>query len=122
MTRGEKNWENKNKVQRCGSSDSAMGHSEDESTWREKKETDCEPYSYVEPVKSPYSPRGSIDHDNVPSRTLIESQFVPLPWTGSSVTVLVTVTIGTTAAARAVSRTTVTSRRDTATGELPRWW
>jgi hypothetical protein len=56
-----------------------MGHSEDESTWREKKETDCEPYSYVEPVKSPYSPRGSIDHDNVPSRTLIESQFVPLP-------------------------------------------
>ncbi|KAJ3630761.1 hypothetical protein MTP99_011935 [Tenebrio molitor] len=75
----EKNWENKNKVQRCGSSDSAMGHSEDESTWREKKETDCEPYSYVEPVKSPYSPRGSIDHDNVPSRTLIESQFVPLP-------------------------------------------
>lgn len=54
--------ETKNKVQRCGSSDSAMGHSEDEVTSR-----------------SPYSPRGSIDHDNVPSRTLLESQFVPLP-------------------------------------------
>ncbi|XP_063913551.1 uncharacterized protein Ip3k2 isoform X2 [Zophobas morio] len=75
----DRNWENENKVQRCGSSDSAMGHSEDELTWREKKETDCEPYRHTETIKSPYSPRGSIDHDNVPSRTLIESQFVPFP-------------------------------------------
>ncbi|KAJ8919590.1 hypothetical protein NQ315_002212, partial [Exocentrus adspersus] len=30
-------------------------------------------------VKSPYSPRGSIDHSNVPSRTIIEAQYVPLP-------------------------------------------
>ena len=75
----DRNWENENKVQRCGSSDSAMGHSEDELTWREKKETDCEPYRHTETIKSPYSPRGSIDHDNVPSRTRIESQFVPFP-------------------------------------------
>ncbi|KYB27918.1 hypothetical protein TcasGA2_TC031102 [Tribolium castaneum] len=59
--------ETKNKVQRCGSSDSAMGHSEDEG-WRERQD-----------VKSPYSPRGSIDHDSVPSRTLLESKCVPLP-------------------------------------------
>lgn len=31
------------------------------------------------PVFSPYSPRRSIDHDNVPSRTLLEAQFVALP-------------------------------------------
>lgn len=28
---------------------------------------------------SPYSPRGSVDHSNVPSKTLIEAQYVPCP-------------------------------------------
>ncbi|RZB73469.1 hypothetical protein BDFB_005799 [Asbolus verrucosus] len=67
--------EDKGKVQRCGSSDSAMGQSDDENNWREKKDE----VPYQKPVHSPYSPRGSIDHDNVPSKTLIEAQFVPYP-------------------------------------------
>ncbi|XP_017781542.1 PREDICTED: uncharacterized protein LOC108566252 isoform X2 [Nicrophorus vespilloides] len=65
-----------NQVQRCGSSDSAVGQSDDETQtnnqWYEQKEV----YNYPE---SPYSPRGSVDHTNVPSKTIIEAQCVPYP-------------------------------------------
>lgn len=64
----EKIW---SEVRRSGSSDSAVGHSDEEP---EKKEVEL-PYK---PVFSPYSPRSSIDHVNVPSKTLIEAQFVPM--------------------------------------------
>lgn len=67
----DKNWEEKTKVRRCGSSDSAMGHSDED---LEKKDL-----IYPHFVDSPYSPRGSVDHDNVPSKTLIEASVVPLP-------------------------------------------
>ncbi|XP_044749458.1 inositol-trisphosphate 3-kinase B isoform X2 [Coccinella septempunctata] len=72
-----------NLVRRCESSDSAIVHSDEEfttvhSNWGEKnEEIDELPYSY--PVFSPYSPRRSIDQENVPSRTILESQFVALP-------------------------------------------
>lgn len=63
-------------VKRCGSSDSAVGltPSDDEAphiNWSEQVEQKS--------VYSPYSPRGSVDHTNVPTRTLIESQCVPYP-------------------------------------------
>lgn len=63
-------------VKRCGSSDSAVGltPSDEETThsnWTEQLEQKC--------VYSPYSPRGSVDHTNVPTRTLIESQYVQYP-------------------------------------------
>ncbi|CAH1123576.1 unnamed protein product [Ceutorhynchus assimilis] len=54
-------WHRKHKVTRCGSSDSAMGQSDDE------------------PQISPYSPRGSIDHSNVPSKIIIQAQTVLCP-------------------------------------------
>lgn len=63
----ERFFERKLSVKRSGSSDSAVGltPSDDERP---------EAVFY-----SPYSPRGSVDHTNVPTRTLIESQFVPCP-------------------------------------------
>ncbi|CAH0561125.1 unnamed protein product, partial [Brassicogethes aeneus] len=71
-------------VRRCGSNDSAVGISDEDavisSNWGEKSENfDEETFEtdYRYPV-SPYSPRGSIDHSNVPSRTLIEAKFVPI--------------------------------------------
>lgn len=70
----DKTW---NQVKRCGSSDSAVGHSDEENSPQWEKKEDA--LSYKEAINSPYSPRGSIDHENVPSRTLIEAQFVPFP-------------------------------------------
>ncbi|KAK9870847.1 hypothetical protein WA026_009811 [Henosepilachna vigintioctopunctata] len=70
-------------VRRCESSDSAIVHSDEEtvtvrSNWGEtREEIDELPYAY--PVFSPYSPRRSIDHENVPTKTLIEAQCVPFP-------------------------------------------
>ncbi|XP_045480359.1 inositol-trisphosphate 3-kinase B-like [Harmonia axyridis] len=74
----------RNQVGRCESSDSEILYSDEQSStlysnWGEKKEEiDDLPYEY--PVFSPYSPRRSIDHDNVPSKTLLEAQFVALPF------------------------------------------
>ncbi|XP_018560881.1 uncharacterized protein LOC108903259 isoform X2 [Anoplophora glabripennis] len=76
----EKSWTQKNAVRRCGSSDSAVHSDEDAavvSSWVEKREEYNVGEGYI--AKSPYSPRGSIDHSNVPSRTIIEAQYVPLP-------------------------------------------
>lgn len=69
----EKIWATK--ICRSGSSDSAVSlvPSDDENL--DKKE----PGLQEKPVFNPYSPRGSIDHVNVPSKTLIEAQFVPYP-------------------------------------------
>lgn len=62
-------------VRRSGSSDSAVSlvPSDDENLEKKEPEDACKP------VFNPYSPRGSIDHVNVPSKTLIEAQFVPYP-------------------------------------------
>lgn len=58
----------KAQVRRSGSSDSAVGLTP----------SDEEP-DKKEPLLSPYSPRGSVDHSNVPSKTLIEAQYLPCP-------------------------------------------
>ncbi|XP_030760959.1 inositol-trisphosphate 3-kinase B isoform X1 [Sitophilus oryzae] len=70
-------WRKSSKVQRCGSADSAMGQS-DEDHFPEilKKKVIA---SHSCPQLSPYSPRGSIDHSNVPSRTILEAQCVLFP-------------------------------------------
>lgn len=67
-------------VQRSGSSDSAVGltPSDDElsqTIWPEKNENKID----YAPIRSPYSPRGSIDRINVPTKTLIEAQYLPFP-------------------------------------------
>lgn len=67
-------------VQRSGSSDSAVGltPSDDElsqTNWPEKNENKTD----YTPIHSPYSPRGSIDRINVPTKTLIEAQYLPFP-------------------------------------------
>ncbi|XP_049826154.1 inositol-trisphosphate 3-kinase B isoform X2 [Aethina tumida] len=79
----EKGFVPKANVRRCGSNDSAMGQSDDDgvigSNWGEKCEPAGEQYEEENRYPySPYSPRGSIDHSNVPSRTLIEAQYVPI--------------------------------------------
>lgn len=63
-------------VKRCGSSDSAVGltPSDDEAPHINWTETNEQKY-----FCSPYSPRGSVDHTNVPTKTLIESQYVQYP-------------------------------------------
>lgn len=75
-------------VRRSGSSDSAVGltQSDEESSnvnvevadinsrWIDVAEKIGSSTSY-----SPYSPRGSIDHINVPTKTLIEAQYFSLP-------------------------------------------
>lgn len=58
-------------VQRSGSSDSAVGLTPSDEE-PDKKED-------FKPILSPYSPRSSVDHSNVPSKTLIEAQYVPCP-------------------------------------------
>ncbi|XP_066254078.1 uncharacterized protein [Euwallacea similis] len=66
------NWHRKHKVTRCESSDSAMGQSDEDpqSTYQDFQETkDC----------SAASPRGSIDHSSVPSKTIIKAQTVLFP-------------------------------------------
>lgn len=79
----EKNWYRKKSVERCGSTDSAMGQSDEEitinSNWGEKKEEIDEDEIIRSYPVSPYSPRGSVDHVNVPSKTIIEAQYVPYP-------------------------------------------
>ncbi|XP_074039305.1 inositol 1,4,5-triphosphate kinase 2 isoform X2 [Leptinotarsa decemlineata] len=76
----EKNWvQKKIPVRRSASSDSAV-HSDEEGpivfNWGDKKEEDVSIEVFR---RSPYSPRSSIDHSNVPSRMIIPAQFVPLP-------------------------------------------
>ncbi|CAG9835793.1 unnamed protein product [Diabrotica balteata] len=74
----EKNWR---KIERrSGSSDSAVQSDEEgpiQSNWGEKKE-EIFPIDGYQP-RSPYSPRCSVDHSNVPSKTIIEAHYVPLP-------------------------------------------
>ncbi|KAJ8969490.1 hypothetical protein NQ317_011135 [Molorchus minor] len=71
-------------VKRSTSSDSAVHMSDDDalpftisSNWGEKREDCSNNDGYT--IRSPYSPRGSIDHSSVPSRTIIEAQYVSLP-------------------------------------------
>ncbi|KAI4464121.1 hypothetical protein MML48_4g00007778 [Holotrichia oblita] len=74
-------------VRRSGSSDSAVGltQSDEESSNANVEVADInsrwiEAYEKNGPTSySPYSPRGSIDHINVPTKTLIEAQYFPLP-------------------------------------------
>lgn len=92
----ERSWYARNKghaeVRRYGSSDSAVGltQSDDElsnvntevvnlnSQWVDACEkNDVNVFSHY----SPYSPRGSIDHINVPTKTLLEAQYFSLPLT-----------------------------------------
>ncbi|XP_076273833.1 inositol 1,4,5-triphosphate kinase 2 isoform X2 [Rhynchophorus ferrugineus] len=77
--RDRTNWR-KLKISRCGSADSAMGQSdEDQSTVDGQKKIRALEESHSCPQLSPYSPRGSIDHSNVPSKTIIEAQCVLFP-------------------------------------------
>lgn len=62
-------------VRRSGSSDSAVGLTPSDDESFEKKDDNVQQKPFV----SPYSPRGSVDHVNVPSKTLIEAQYVPCP-------------------------------------------
>lgn len=80
----ERNWTNKKNsdVKRCCSSDSALGllQSDEErsvspNVWPKTKKTKCEKV----PVHNPYLRRASIDHFNVPTKTLIEASIVPFP-------------------------------------------
>lgn len=60
-------------MRRSGSSDSAVGLTPSDEEPEPKKED-------YKSIQSPYySPRSSIDHSNVPSKTLIEAQYVPCP-------------------------------------------
>lgn len=79
----ERNWTYKKNsdVKRCCSSDSALGllQSDEErsaspNVWAEIKK-DAESPS----VPNPYLRRASIDHFNVPTKTLIEANIVPFP-------------------------------------------
>lgn len=79
----ERNWTSKKNsdVKRCCSSDSALGllqSDEERSTspnvWGESKKV---PESSK--IPNPYFRRGSIDHFNVPTKTLIEANIVPFP-------------------------------------------
>ncbi|XP_056644856.1 uncharacterized protein LOC130450481 isoform X1 [Diorhabda sublineata] len=74
----EKNW--RKSERRSGSTDSAVQSDEEapiQTNWGEKNEEISLPNGYK--ARSPYSPRCSVDHSNVPSKTLIEAQYVPLP-------------------------------------------
>ncbi|CAG9819862.1 unnamed protein product [Phaedon cochleariae] len=77
----EKIWPTKKvSIRRSASSDSAV-HSDEEGPvgerWGgEKKEEEIGAEACL---RSPYSPRGSLDHSNVPSKTIIEAHYVPLP-------------------------------------------
>ncbi|GJQ77505.1 hypothetical protein Trydic_g20896 [Trypoxylus dichotomus] len=80
-------------VRRCGSSDSAVGltQSDDEVSSNVNAEiTDNINLQWADTCEkkyatlhsqyySPYSPRGSIDHINVPTKTLVEAQYFSLP-------------------------------------------
>ncbi|XP_022919014.2 uncharacterized protein [Onthophagus taurus] len=82
----EKGWYSK-RVERSASSDSALGltQSDDEITLNSLKKFEPTiksseeeiqmPYSY----ENPYSPRSSIDHYNVPTKTLLEAQCFSCP-------------------------------------------
>lgn len=72
----DKVWFSK-EVRRSGSSDSAVGltQSDDEITGLNSRQLKYD-YNYI---RSPYSPRGSVDHINVPSKTIIEAQCLPFP-------------------------------------------
>ncbi|KAB0798960.1 hypothetical protein PPYR_06840 [Photinus pyralis] len=72
----EKSWFKYPRLRRSGSTDSAVGlnQSDDENSPTFDKKDDVLHYPFI---KSPYSPRGSVDHINVPSKTLIEAKFVP---------------------------------------------
>ncbi|KAK4887161.1 hypothetical protein RN001_003432 [Aquatica leii] len=80
----EKSWFKYPELHRSASSDSALGLNQsdeevtDNSPTFDKKEYKDESIHYPF-IRSPYSPRGSVDHINVPSKTLIESKFVPYP-------------------------------------------
>lgn len=67
----DERWSQRPQVRRSASSDSAVGLTPSDD---EKEEN-----SQQKVFKSPYSPRGSVDHVNVPSRTIIEAQYVPCP-------------------------------------------
>lgn len=83
----DKNWYKHSQLRRSGSSDSAVGlnQSDDDSPGfsspclNKKEFPDTITHSQSYSINSPYSPRGSVDHTNVPSKTIIESKFVPYP-------------------------------------------
>lgn len=91
----ERNWytpKGHSEVRRCGSSDSAVGltPSDEEVSNINAEITDInlrwtDVYEKSDTVNltgqlySPYSPRGSIDHVNVPTKTIIEAQYFSLP-------------------------------------------
>ncbi|KAF5271179.1 hypothetical protein FQR65_LT05323 [Abscondita terminalis] len=78
----EKSWFKYSELHRSASSDSALGLNQsdeeviDNSPTFDDKKDDSIHYPFI---RSPYSPRASVDHTNVPSKTLIEAQFVPYP-------------------------------------------
>ncbi|KAF5277610.1 hypothetical protein FQA39_LY06103 [Lamprigera yunnana] len=79
----EKTWFKYPDLRRSGSSDSALGLNQsdedvtDNSPTFDKKDFK-EEFNYPF-IRSPYSPRASVDYINVPSKTLIEAKFVPYP-------------------------------------------
>lgn len=91
----ERSWYAANKghseVRRCASSDSAVGltQSDEEVSHINSEIKDRNSFWITAKRKSdvtlpdqqynPYSPRNSVDHTNVPSKTLIEAQYFPLP-------------------------------------------
>lgn len=75
-------WTNKsNDVKRCCSSDSALGltQSDEEISSSNKNNTEEDLNNFNNDFYNPSSKRGSIDHYNVPSKTLIEAHYVPYP-------------------------------------------
>ncbi|KAF2900013.1 hypothetical protein ILUMI_06173, partial [Ignelater luminosus] len=83
----ERNWYKQTQLRRSGSSDSAVGLNQSDedvpggnSPTLDKKEfKEATTNTDYQCVRSPYSPRGSVDHVNVPSKTLIEAHYVPYP-------------------------------------------